>query len=151
LVTIVVGTVGSLLLGAGPAAAANPPPTAAPKGIVVVDPTNPNQAYVQATYTCYGGTANGENHLWVSVKQGSGDLSQEGSSSIATAWYDAHPSNRTCNGKSQTTVFTIFREPGWAQLVPGSGYMQFCLIPTTGPPAIVNLTVAVVRPGYHPS
>lgn len=147
---IVAGTAGSLFSGVAPASAATPKPSIqSVKTYVTVSPANPNVAYVQATYTCHGGAA--ANHLWVSVKQGHPgvDLSVEGSSSLATAWYDSHPANLTCNGKPATTVFTINRHLDKGILANGSGYLQFCLFPVDNFDNIVikNQTVTVVRPG----
>jgi|GEM_PF-5125965 len=158
LFAIVAATAG-LLVGAGvPASAATPPPSIGTvKAYVTVSPAKPahgqpEQAFVQATYTCYGGTA--ANHVWVSVKQGPGDLSTEGSSAKATAWYDAHPDNHVCNGQPVTTVFTIFQHLDKGPLLAGTGYLQFCIVPGGGNDfahiAIKNLNVTILRPGGPP-
>ena len=127
---VVVASTASLLGFAAPASAATRPPDVDwVRTTVIVNPSNPTEAYVQARYRCYDGAA--ANHLWVSVKQGPGDLTGEGSSSVSTAWYDAHPSNLLCNGKWQGQSFTITQHQGWGQLVTGPGYLQFCLFPTT--------------------
>jgi hypothetical protein len=64
-----------------------------------------SEALVTARYVCQGGDT--ESHLWVSVKQtadGQPDpaLRQEGSSGIANAWLQTHPTpgvGFTCDGE----------------------------------------------------
>ena len=96
-------------------------------------------ASVKAQYVCHSGF-----HLWVSAKQSeSGEqdeaLEGEGSSQIAAAWLQDHPSEFTCNGKPQTDRFEINTEPepefgveGFGELKRGWAWVQFCLIGENG-------------------
>ena len=138
-VTTVIGT-------ASPATAEDVP---APEiqwvnGNVVVNPTDPQQGTVLARYRCYGG----ENHLWVSVKQGEhlGDEEYAAglgthpfSSELADAWYDTNylfdpevgPLKQAqCDGVWHTErvpVRVVFGE-----LTKGKAWVQFCLYTAGG-------------------
>jgi hypothetical protein len=59
---------------------------------VVVNPANPDVAFIVGVYRCFGGAPI---HLWVSAKEGGPDPSAEGGGSSAAAWYDTnHPAGR---------------------------------------------------------
>jgi hypothetical protein len=60
-------------------------------------------------------------------------LEQEGSSQISAAWYEAHPTNFTCDGRSRSQTFTITNhEQGFGTLQRGLAYVQFCLVSAEG-------------------
>ena len=88
-------------------------------------------ATVKARYICPDGF-----HLWVSAKQsedGRPDqrLREEGSSQIAAAWLQSHPSPEqfTCDGEWHTDRFVIdTEEQGFGELQDGQAWVQFCLI-----------------------
>jgi hypothetical protein len=88
-------------------------------------------ATVRARYICPEGF-----HLWVSAKQsadGTPDqrLRLEGSSQIAAAWLQSHPTpdTFTCDGKWHTDTFQIdTAEQGFGELQRGQAWVQFCLI-----------------------
>lgn len=87
-------------------------------------------ATVKARYKCAEGF-----HLWVSAKQsadGKRDprLEQEGSSQIAAAWLQNHPTTFTCDGKWHTGTFQVdtFTEFGFGALQRGVAWVQFCLV-----------------------
>ena len=95
---------------------------------------------LKVTYQCSGG-----NTLWISAKQlangrRSSLLTKEGSSRAAKAWFQSHRNPITCDGKSQTAVFTLDKvEPGSKGRLKAKGkrnrgraYIQFCV---TQPPA----------------
>ncbi len=91
--------------------------------------TGPGTATVTATYVCPEGF-----HLWVSAKQSSTGrydprLEEEGSSQIAAAWFESHPTDFTCDGVRHTQTFTIHNlEQGFGSLKRGVAWVQFCLI-----------------------
>ena len=121
-------------------------------GNVVVDRTDPSAGTVLARYRCYGG----ENHLWVSVKQGEhlGDEAyaaelreQTGddeihafSSALADAWYDTNYlfdpnvgplAQARCDGAWHTErvrVQVVFGELETG----GRAWVQFCLYTAGG-------------------
>ncbi len=86
-------------------------------------------ATVRATYICPEGF-----HLWVSAKQSSSGrydarLEEEGSSQVAGAWFESHPTDFTCDGTRHTQSFTITNdEQGFGTLRRGVAWVQFCLI-----------------------
>lgn len=91
-------------------------------------------AVLKVTYQCAKGSV-----LWISAKQlangkQSSSLTKEGSSKIAKAWLQSHRNPITCDGSSQTAVFTLDKvEPGSkGRLKKGKAYIQFCV---TLPPA----------------
>jgi hypothetical protein len=117
---------------------------------VVVSATDPTSATVLARYRCYGG----ENHLWVSVKQGEhlGDAEYAASlgpdvhpysSALADAWYDTNylfdpeigPLEQAqCDGVWHTERVTV-RITGWMPsetLAKGRAWVQFCLYTAGG-------------------
>lgn len=91
--------------------------------------TGPGTATVTASYVCPEGF-----HLWVSAKQSSsgrydGRLEGEGSSGVAGAWLQSHPTDFTCDGSRHTQTFTIDTlEQGFGSLRRGVAWVQFCLI-----------------------
>jgi hypothetical protein len=125
-----------LIVSSPGAGAASPQPARAAVRSVVIDPSNPRIARVTATYIC----ASGGGHLWVSVKQAVGGkydpaLSAEGSSTVAHAWSQTHPTNFVCDDTWHTQTFTVDQqEQGFGQLTHGVGWVQFCLIPDNGAP-----------------
>ena len=88
-------------------------------------------ATVRARYICPEGS-----WLWVSAKQsedGTPDqrLRLEGSSQVAAAWLESHPTpdTFTCDGKWHTDTFEIHaEEQGFGELQNGQAWVQFCLI-----------------------
>ena len=87
---------------------------------------------VAATYRCTGRLS----HLWVSSKQGPGDLTQEGSGATARSWYQRTWDNTkvVCNGKQQTALFKM-RPTGDTGRVRADrrAYVQFCLLTANRP------------------
>jgi hypothetical protein len=88
-------------------------------------------ATVRARYICPEGF-----HLWVSAKQSENGrpdqrLRLEGSSQVAAAWLQSHPTpdTFTCDGKWHTGTFQIdTAEQGFGELEQGQAWVQFCLI-----------------------
>jgi hypothetical protein len=84
---------------------------------------------VTGVYSCTGPTS----HLWVSAKQGRGDLSQEGSGADARAWWQRTYDNRLkCNGQEHTFTARLRPTGDTGDLIPtGKGgrdaWVQFCL------------------------
>ena len=100
-------------------------------GVVRIDPSNPQVAYVTGRYTCPAGFA----HLFVSVKQVPGGLPDpalklEGSSAISSGYLERHPApdEFTCDGTWHTDTWQIdsTTEYGKGSLIPGQVYVQFC-------------------------
>lgn len=56
-------------------------------------------------------------------------LKAEGSSEIAAAWSQSHPTDAVvCDGASHTQTFAVDQdEQGSGELEPGQAYVQFCL------------------------
>jgi hypothetical protein len=92
-------------------------------------------AVLKVTYQCSRGTT-----LWISAKQlangkRSSVLTKEGSSQVAKTWLQSHRNPITCDGKSQTGVFTLDKvEPGSKGKLKAKGrknagkaYIQFCV------------------------
>jgi hypothetical protein len=72
--------------------------------------------------------------VWVSAKQtrsgvSAAKLMKEGSSKVASGWWESHRNRFTCNGKPQTGTFTIdaVEKGSKGTLVPGSAWVQFCV------------------------
>src|SRR3954470_835655 len=97
-------------------------------------------AVLKVTYQCSRGDT-----LWISAKQlangkRAAALTKEGSSKTARTWLQSHRNPITCDGKSQTGVFTLDKvEPGSKGRLKAKGrknagkaYIQFCV---TLPPA----------------
>jgi hypothetical protein len=118
--------------------------TAAPAGktdaqvlsYVRIDPADATVGYVTARYICQSGApgSTAAGHLWVSVKQTADRspdnvLKDEGSSGSSVAWSQSHPTAQVvCDGTWHTDTFTVSHaEYGWGSLMPGQGYVQFCL------------------------
>lgn len=84
---------------------------------------------VTGVYSCIGPMS----HLWVSAKQGRGDLSEEGSGAKARAWWQrTHDNKLTCDGKSHTITVRLKPTGDTGKLIPtGKGgrraWVQFCL------------------------
>jgi hypothetical protein len=100
-------------------------------------------AVLKVTYQCSKGST-----LWISAKQlkngkKSSVLTKEGSSQVAKTWLQSHRNPITCDGKSQTAVFTVDKvEPGSKGRLKAKGkrnagkaYIQFCI---TLPPSTPN-------------
>ncbi len=92
-------------------------------------------AVLKVTYQCSHGTT-----LWISAKQlangkRSAKLAKEGSSKVAKTWLQSHRNPITCDGHSQTAVFTLDKvEPGSKGRLKAKGrhnagkaYIQFCV------------------------
>jgi hypothetical protein len=122
------------LSAAGLATARGPigPTVADVIGPVRIDPSDPTVGYVTALYACNGGQTD-QTHLWVSVKQNADRtvdqaLTQEGSSQVAAAWSQSHPTDITCDGRFHIQTFRVdHAEQGFGALANGFGYVQFCL------------------------
>ena len=102
-------------------------------GNVAIDPSDPTVGYVTARYICNGGQTEAT-HLWVSVKQTAdrspaNALKEEGSSGVAAAWSQSHPTAQVaCDGRWHTQTFRIAQDDyGFGVLAKGQGYVQFCL------------------------
>ncbi len=113
-------------------------PTAAQLLSVRIDPADATVAYVTALYICAGGQTD-ETHLWVSVKQNASrsfdpGLTQEGSSGIAAAWSQSHPTAEVnCDSHLHLQTFRVDQlEQGFGTLGNGWGYVQFCLFGGNG-------------------
>ncbi len=112
----------AVLTAAGSASAADPFANASVRNYIVRN--DDGTASVRATYICPEGF-----HLWVSAKQSStgrydGRLEEEGSSQVAGAWFESHPTDFTCDGTRHTQTFTITNEEqgfGTAAAKPGLG------------------------------
>ena len=53
-------------------------------------------------------------------------LEEEGSSQVAGAWLEAHPTDFTCDGTRHTQTFTITnQEQGFGSLGRGVAWIQF--------------------------
>jgi hypothetical protein len=92
-------------------------------------------AVLKVTYQCSRGTT-----LWISAKQlangkQSSVLTKEGSSQAAKTWLQSHRNPITCDGRSQTAVFTLDKvEPGSKGKLKAKrgkhaakAYIQFCV------------------------
>jgi hypothetical protein len=141
---------GSVVLGLAGVAHASPPAYHLPEVAWVHDvDAGPNSATLHAKYRCWGGNVG--THLWVSLKQGGGIkgdpnalAQQEGTSAMANAWYDSHPTRVICNGTWQLQKFTVNRElanpqnpshpAAWKPLKNGPAFLQFCLFDSTADP-----------------
>jgi Flp pilus assembly protein TadG len=100
-------------------------------------------AVLKVTYQCSHGTT-----LWISAKQlangkRSAKLAKEGSSKVAKTWLQSHRNPITCDGTSQTGVFTLDKvEPGSKGRLkakgrhnPGKAYIQFCVTQAPADPS----------------
>lgn len=87
-----------------------------------------DRAEVRAKYRCAPGTEG--THVWVSIKQGPGDLTAEGSSAIAKAHYDTNVEGFSeevvCDGEWQRLSVPVVRHQAKGQLERGEAYVQFC-------------------------
>ena len=116
---------GAVATASAPAQAAPLPPATAKIHAVspVALPGAQDRAMVSATFSCTGRIS----HLWVSAKQGPGDLTQEGSSSLARAWYQSSLDGVVkCDGRRHTRIVQIQRVKG--DLKQGRAYVQVCLV-----------------------
>lgn len=86
---------------------------------------------VAGTYRCTGRLS----HLWVSVKQGAGDLTQEGSGAESRSWYQRTWDNKiNCDGKRHTRVFALDPTGDTGRVRAGNrAYVQFCLLTANRP------------------
>jgi hypothetical protein len=118
-------------------------PTASAKFQSKLVQVDKSTAVLKVTYTCSRGDT-----LWISAKQlangkKSSVLTKEGSSKAAKTWLQSHRNPITCDGKSQTAVFTLDKvEPGSKGALKAKGkksagkaYIQFCV---TLPPTAEN-------------
>jgi hypothetical protein len=88
--------------------------------------------YVAGSYSCTGTYT----HLWVSAKQGKGDLTEEGSGRHARAWWERTKDQKlNCDGDVHTIVVRLRRTQQTAhtgRLIPEprgrKAYVQFCLV-----------------------
>ncbi len=123
--------VAAIPLAAMAPAGAAPSAKAQAQVVGTIEAHDDGTASVTARYICPEGF-----HLWVSAKQsadGQPDqrLRGEGSSQIAGAWVQSHPSpdSFTCDGTWQVDTFTIdTEEQGFGELQQGQAWVQFCLI-----------------------
>ena len=81
---------------------------------------------VAGTYRCTGRLS----HLWVSAKQGKGDLTQEGSGAKARSWYQRTWDNTVqCDGKQHTRLFRMDPTGDTGRVhAKRRAYVQFCLL-----------------------
>jgi len=87
---------------------------------------------VVATYRCTGRLS----HLWVSSKQGPGDMTQEGSGALARSWYQRTWDNTkvNCDGKQHTAVFKMGPTGDTGRVrADRRAYVQFCLLTANRP------------------
>ena len=129
--TLALGIVTAALSASGlvaPAATAAVAPTAEVLSVSKVRLID-GKPYVAGTYRCTGKLS----HLWVSAKQGKGDLSQEGSGVQSRAWWDKTKDNRLkCDGAWHTALVQLYRaveDTGRLRPEPEGGlaWVQFCL------------------------
>jgi hypothetical protein len=82
--------------------------------------------FVSGTYQCTGKFT----HLWVSVKQGKGNLRHEGSGSKSRSWYqNTWDQKLNCDGKTHTRVFTLAPTGDTGKVRIGHrAYVQFCMV-----------------------
>jgi hypothetical protein len=124
-----VTVMGAVLTIASPAAAQTAEPQVlyvAPR--VIVNPFQPDTAYVIGVYRCSGGDPI---HLWVSAKQGGPNPSAEGSGATSTSWYDTNISGGVpvvCDGTYRVAYVPIGKYPNKARLTSGPVWIQFCLV-----------------------
>lgn len=126
------GAMAALVLGTTGAPAADAetvrPPTPTAKVISVSKVYLVNgQPLVSGTYRCTGRLS----HLWVSSKQGKGDLTQEGSGAMARSWYQRTWDNKLkCDGVRHTRIFRLEPTEGGTGRVRAKhrSYVQFCLL-----------------------
>jgi hypothetical protein len=118
-------------------------PTASAKFKSKLVRVDKSTAVLKVTYKCSKGTT-----LWISAKQlangkKKASLTKEGSSQVAKTWLQSHRNPITCDGTSQTAVFTLDKvEPGSKGRLKAKGkhnggkaYIQFCI---TLPPTPQN-------------
>jgi hypothetical protein len=81
---------------------------------------------VSGTYKCTGKFS----HLWVSSKQGTGNLRHEGSGGKARSWYQRTWDNKlNCNGKRHTKLFPMDPTGNTGAVRTNRrAYVQFCLL-----------------------
>ena len=118
-------------------------------GNVQIDANDPTVAYVTVRYVCQGGPGA---HVWVSVKQAESRrpeswLKEEGSGGLAAAWSHSHRNEVTCDGQWHAATLTVDQvEWGQGELAQGQGWVQFCVIPSTGEQDIVwSMRFAAVK------
>jgi len=116
-----------------PSASAAPAPTAEVISVSKVRLID-GKPFIAGTYRCTGKLS----HLWVSAKQGRGDLSQEGSGADARAWWDRTKDNRVkCDGRKHTTLVRLWRRDDSGRLRPEPrgrlAWVQFCLLTANTP------------------
>ena len=87
------------------------------------------KATLSVRYQCASGQT-----VWVSAKQtktgvSATKLMKEGSSKVASGWWESHRNHFVCNGKPHTGTFTIdtVEKGSKGTLVPGSAWVQFCV------------------------
>jgi hypothetical protein len=84
------------------------------------------QPLVSGTYRCTGRLS----HLWVSSKQGKGDLTQEGSGAMSRSWYQRTWDNKLqCDGMRHTRIFRLEPTGNTGRVrAAHRSYVQFCLL-----------------------
>lgn len=92
------------------------------------------QATIRVRYRCNAGEA-----LWVSVKQSASGrrdtrLTREGSSKVASAWWQSHRNRFTCDDRFHTATFTVDKveEGSKGRLRTGTAWIQFCVTDDKG-------------------
>lgn len=87
------------------------------------------KATLRVRYQCGSGET-----VWVSAKEtktgvSAAKLMKEGSSRVASGWWQSHRNRFVCNGKSHLGTFTIdaVEKGSKGALVPGSAWVQFCV------------------------
>lgn len=127
----------------GSAATAGAVPEGKNKADVVgaIERESDGTAEVRVRYVCQPQSS--PLHVWVSAKQsadGKRDdrLMEEGSSQVAAAWLQSHPTEFTCNGRWHVQSFPIdTQEQGKGTLQRGRAWVQFCLTLEDGPEGVL--------------
>jgi hypothetical protein len=113
------------------AEAAAPAPSATVVSVSKVHLVN-GKPFVAGTYSCTGKLS----HLWVSAKQGRGNLAVEGSGAKARAWWERTRDNKlNCDGNEHTVLVRLHRTDKAAhtgRLIPEPrgrrAWVQFCIV-----------------------
>jgi hypothetical protein len=124
-IAVIAGVVAGIPPGA---LAAGADPNAKATFIGAIDVSG-KQATLRVRYRCSSGET-----LWVSAKEtktgaSTTKLTKEGSSKIASAWWQSHRNKFTCNKLAHTGKFTIdtIERGSKGTLVPGKAWVQFCV------------------------
>jgi hypothetical protein len=159
LVAAAMAVIGTSVASADPTSSHSGGANANQTGVVRIDPTNPQVAYVSGRYSCPSGS---EAHLFVSVKQvadGKPDsrLKQDESSQFSSAWLERHfDTQPTCDGAWHTGTWRITNDTSdrdyeygrGGGLIPGTVYVQFCWDDLSDAPAWHAYSEQFARASY---